>query len=393
MNLQGPRSSAPPPGEAARLAGERADADRRYNEALTSLDEAIVSAGGRSALEQHDLDRIATALIVFLQQITAFVETKDREAQAKTAEELSRLTAALETISELRTQVSVLQRTVASLTRTRHPAPATPDAAPGTVHPAPGADHPVTGALHSAPPGAPLGTLRYVGFEDAFRGSDAAIAERLAAYVPLFAGASNVIDLGCGRGEFVAALDTAGIPARGVDLNPEMVEVARDRGLDVVAGDALTFLEAQPDESLGGLMAAQVVEHLEPAYLMRLIDSAATKLRPGAPIVLETINAACWLAFFSSYIRDLTHVRPIHPETLQFLLRAGRFERVTIRYSEPVPEAVKMQPVHLPAEILTAADSSSRALAALTHTINANMAVLNNLMFTHLDYAAIGYRT
>jgi O-antigen chain-terminating methyltransferase len=381
MNLQGPRSSAPPPDDAARLAGERAEADRRYNEALTALDEAIVGAGARSALERHDIELIATTLIVFLQQITAFVETKDREAQAKTAHELSKLAASLENMSELRTQVSVLQRSIAALTRTRQPAPGTVDTAPGTLRPAPTGD------------GSPLGAVRYVGFEDAFRGSDAAIAERLAAYIPLFGGASNVVDLGCGRGEFVAALDHAGIPARGVDLNPEMVEVARDRGLDVVVGDALTFLEAQADESLGGLMAAQVVEHLEPAYLVRLIDSAATKLKPGAPIVLETINAACWLAFFSSYIRDLTHVRPIHPETLQFLLRAAQFERVTIRYSSPVSEEVRMQPVHLPAELLAAGDPPSRALTALTHTINANMTVLNNLMFTHLDYAAIGYRT
>ena len=92
--------------------------------------------------------------------------------------------------------------------------------------------------------------------------------------------------------------------------------------------DALGVPAALPDASLGGIIATQVVEHLEPSYLMRLLDAAARKLRPGAPIVLETINPACWLAFFSSYIRDLTHVRPVHPETLQYLLRASGFERV-----------------------------------------------------------------
>ncbi len=61
--------------------------------------------------------------------------------------------------------------------------------------------------------------------------------------------------------------------------------------------------------------------------------------------MIETINPACWLAFFSSYIRDLTHVRPVHPETLQYLLRANGFERVSLRYSAPVAEQVKMKAV------------------------------------------------
>jgi O-antigen chain-terminating methyltransferase len=109
--------------------------------------------------------------------------------------------------------------------------------------------------------------------------------------------------------------------------------------------------------------------------------------------VLETINPACWLAFFSSYLRDLTHVRPVHPETLQYLLRASGFTRVEIRYSSPVPEQVKMKTIDLPAEILAATDPSSRAIADVAHAVNTNSTILNNLMFTHLDYAAVGYRS
>jgi O-antigen chain-terminating methyltransferase len=135
-----------------------------------------------------------------------------------------------------------------------------------------------------------------------------------------------------------------------------------------------------------------VVEHLEPRYLMRLIDAAARALRPGSPIVLETINPACWLAFFSSYIRDLTHVRPVHPDTLQYLLRASGFDRVAIRYSAPVPDHMKMQTIDLPAAVLAGGDATAAALWRVAHAVNVNAAVLNNLMFTHLDYAAIGYR-
>ena len=70
---------------------------------------------------------------------------------------------------------------------------------------------------------------------------------------------------------------------------------------------------------------------------MRALDLAYHKLRPGSRIVLETINPACWFAFFASYIRDLTHVRPIHPETLQYLLTASGFERATIEWRSPYP--------------------------------------------------------
>lgn len=218
----------------------------------------------------------------------------------------------------------------------------------------------------------------YVGFEDQFRGSAEDIAKNLASYVPLFAGASDVLDIGCGRGEFLALLREQGISARGIDLNASMVEVCREQGLQADTADALTFLRAQPDASLGGLLAAQVVEHLEPGYLTQLLDAAAAKLRPGAPIVLETINPACWFAFFESYVRDITHVRPIHPDTLRFLLVASGFQRIDVQFRAPYPEHEKLRPVHgLPADA--------------AETINGNTSKLNSLLFTYLDYAAIAY--
>ena len=93
-------------------------------------------------------------------------------------------------------------------------------------------------------PGAPdaPAALAYVGFEDRFRGSEAEIRSRLTDYVPYFSGASDVLDVGCGRGEFLDLLKQAGITARGLDLNPEMVEVCKARGLDATAGDAVSYL-------------------------------------------------------------------------------------------------------------------------------------------------------
>ena len=178
---------------------------------------------------------------------------------------------------------------------------------------------------------------KYVGFEDAFRGSSEDIQRQLRNYIPIFAGASDVLDIGCGRGEFLALLRENGVTARGIDLNDAMVAVCREKGFEATKADALSYLRGVPAGSLGGLFAAQVVEHLEPAYLTRLLEAAFDALRPGAPIVLETINPACWFAFFESYIRDITHVRPLHPDTLKFLLIASGFQQIEIRYSAPYP--------------------------------------------------------
>jgi 2-polyprenyl-3-methyl-5-hydroxy-6-metoxy-1,4-benzoquinol methylase len=358
------------------LTRDRQEADQRYNDALTALDRAIVDSGKHENLGREDFERLTNALIVFLQQITVFVETKDRELAAETAVRVDAIARSIDSVAELRTQVGALQRAVQSLSRNVHPG----TLAPGTLAP-PSTRHSDQNPL-------------YVAFEDQFRGSAETVSEKLRTYVPVFQSASGpVVDLGCGRGEMLAVLKAAGVNAQGVDANGDMAAIAHERGLDATQGDALAYLQALDDESVGGIVATQVIEHLEPAYLTRLLSTASHKMQRGAPIVLETINPACWLAFFSSYIRDLTHVRPVHPDTLQYLLRASGFSEVTIAYSAPVPAPMKMRTIDIPAEVLTAKDAASIVLQSLAHTLNANATILNSLMFTHMDYAAIGYRS
>jgi O-antigen chain-terminating methyltransferase len=194
-----------------------------------------------------------------------------------------------------------------------------------------------------------------------------------------------VLDVGCGRGEFLELLKARGISARGLDLNHEMVEVCRARGLDVTEADVVSYLEGLPDASLGGLFAAQVVEHLQPDYLLRLLDVVFHKLRPGSPIVLETLNPACWTAFFDSFIRDITHVWPLHPDTLKYLVLASGFTKADVEYRSPVPQQDRLQPIAVPA-------GAGAELADLVEAFNANVEKLNARMFTYLDYAIVAQR-
>lgn len=270
---------------------------------------------------------------------------------------------------QLRTSIGVLQQALQAIRRELERVAQAPPAAGQTAPPPPAAT--AANAFTSS-----FDSYKYVGFEDQFRGSQDDIRARVAEYLPVFEGASDVLDVGCGRGEFLDLLKEHGVTARGLDVNHEMVAVCHERGLEADEGDALAYLSSCPDESLGGLFAAQVVEHLQPDYLVRLIDVAYQKLRPGAPIVLETINPACWFAFFESYIRDISHVRPIHPDTLKYFLLATGFQRVEVRYRAPYPQHEKLK--LLPGE------------GEMIETFNANVEKLNRLLFTYLDYAAIG---
>ena len=279
---------------------------------------------------------------------------------------------------ELRTAVGVLRQSNHDLAREieRARGAAAPVGA-GALSPAA-----VSGASGgpAAPPAVAALSHKYVGFEDQFRGSPDDIRARLIPYADLFAGASDVLDVGCGRGEFLALLAERGISARGIDVNESMVEVCRQKGLSASHQDALAYLRAQPEGSLGGLLAAQVVEHLDPGYLTNLLVAAWAALRPGAVVVIETINPACWFAFFESYIRDITHVRPLHPDTLKYLLLASGFEQVEIRYRSPYPEHEKLQRV------------AGANLGDAADVLNANAEKINRLLFTHLDYAAVARR-
>ncbi len=229
----------------------------------------------------------------------------------------------------------------------------------------------------------------YVGFEDQFRGSRDEIRARLADYVPVFAGQTNVLDVGCGRGELLDVFRANGIDAHGIDINGAMVDACRERGLKAETSDAISYLDRLPDGSLGGLIAIQVVEHLEPPVLVHFLETAFLKLRPGAPIVLETINAACWMAFFETYIRDLTHARPLHPDTLKFLVQASGFSHADVRFRAPVVDADRLPRVNVPG---ASADASPAALVQVIDAVNAHADRLNARLFSSMDYAVIARR-
>lgn len=192
-----------------------------------------------------------------------------------------------------------------------------------------------------APPAAPssLPSLDYAAFAERFRGSEEYVRERQRFYAPYFAGRADVLDLGCGRGEFLDLMREAGVSARGIELSPELAALCRTKGIEADCGDLLERLPAVAHASLGGIFCAHVVEHLPPEHLPGLIRTAAAKLRPNGILAIETPNPECLAVFATHFYLDPTHVRPVPPGLLGFYMQESGLGRIELHRFSPAVDA------------------------------------------------------
>src|SRR5579862_3895281 len=150
------------------------------------------------------------------------------------------------------------------------------------------------------------GDSDYVAFEQLFRGPAERVVELQRPYLTLLADHEPVLDVGCGRGEFLELLASEGVAARGVDSDAGMVARCRALGLDVEQGDANEHLSGLPDGSLGAIFSAQVIEHLPHEQLSRLLELSLRKLSPGGLFIAETVNPHR-ISSLKTFWVDLTH--------------------------------------------------------------------------------------
>jgi O-antigen chain-terminating methyltransferase len=173
----------------------------------------------------------------------------------------------------------------------------------------------------------------YSRFEDRFRGSSSELAEEQRGYLPIFgdpAERPRIVDLGCGRGEMLKLLESAGFEAVGIETDGNMLEVCRKENLNVLEADAILWLQSIEPESLDGIFCAQVIEHLPVAAVPSLVAAARRTLKRGAPLVIETIDPRSAFALGNWFYADMTHVRPVYPPTLVFLCEAENFSTVEL---------------------------------------------------------------
>jgi 2-polyprenyl-3-methyl-5-hydroxy-6-metoxy-1,4-benzoquinol methylase len=218
---------------------------------------------------------------------------------------------------ELRT---IRQRSAAPLSQ---PTPTEPT----PTEPTPTEPTPTTRAMPSS--------IDWLRFAERFRGPESIVLEHQRRYIPRFTGTTNILDLGCGRGEFLQAAKEAGLLATGVEAHPEFVALCQAKGLDAKCADMFAFLDSQADQSLGGVFCSHVVEHVEAAQLPALIHLIGRKAKPSAPVVFETPNAESAAIFTTHFYLDPTHVRPVPAALLRFYLEEAGFGSVEVEHLAP----------------------------------------------------------
>ena len=200
----------------------------------------------------------------------------------------------------------------------------------------------------------------YAAFEASFRGSREEIKRRLEVYLDRVTSISSdlpVLDIGCGRGEWIELLGEHGVAAYGVDLNSVFVADARANNLDVREAEALAHLRGLADASLAGLTGFHIIEHLELDDLIRIIDEANRVLAPGGFILFETPNPENLIVGASTFWSDPTHRAPLRPSVSRFMVEYRGFIDAEVIYLHP--EDARMR--------LSGADETSQRLNQLLY--------------------------
>ncbi len=222
----------------------------------------------------------------------------------------------------------------------------------------------------------------YVSFEDRFRGTREDIKHRVAVYLPFIedavAGTDSrpILDIGCGRGEWLELLKEHGLTARGLDYNKWMVAQCREMGLDVIQGEAVEHLRSLARDSFSAITGMHIVEHLPFTHMIALFDEVLRVLKPGGIAIFETPNPENLIVAACNFYCDPTHLKPIPPPTIQFIAEARGFVRTRIE--------------RLNAAVLT---NPFRGIhASSIEEIKVIRNLLENTYFGAPDYALIMYK-
>ncbi len=194
--------------------------------------------------------------------------------------------------------------------------------------------------LQTPAPAPPQPEFDYARFAERFRGSEDYVRKGQQFYLPYFTGRREVLDIGCGRGEFLELMRAAGVAARGIDLSRESVDLCRKKGLEADVADLFAYLAELPESSLDGILSAQVVEHLPPDRLPDMVRLAASRLQRDGILAIETPNPECLAIFASHFYLDPTHTRPVPHALLAFYMEEYGLGGIEVHRLSPAIESM-----------------------------------------------------
>lgn len=219
-------------------------------------------------------------------------------------------------------------------------------------------------------------------FSEVERGSSDVLLHKLSQYVPYFEGVTKpVIDIGCGKGDFLELMSKTSTKAYGVDLDDDAVRMAKERGLDARLEDLFKHLGELEENSLGGAFSSQVVEHLPAIMLAQLYEELYRVVVPNGLVIIETPNPATFSTHVQSFWRDPTHTRPVPAPALDFAARSAGFVTEKTVFTSPTPENEKLQHIDL--------EPIDPLMAEFVKRFNANAEKLDDVLFGYQDYALV----
>lgn len=221
--------------------------------------------------------------------------------------------------------------------------------------------------------------IDYFKFQEHMRGSCTAIKDRQQSYLPYFEQCQSVVDLGCGRGEFLEVLREHGVGAVGVDSYGKSIEYCRMKGLQASEGDAIQFLCNQKENSIDGIFAAQLIEHIPAGKILELCRESYRVMKPGSYIVLETPNPMCLSVYMNSFYLDPSHKNPVHPHLMEYFMQECGFRNVQVVY-------VKESKVNYRFPLLHAENCDN------LEEFNDGINFLSDIMFGSQDYAIVAQK-
>ncbi len=186
----------------------------------------------------------------------------------------------------------------------------------------------------------------YINFEDRFRGSEKEVAERQKIYLPRLMkvsplNKSPIVDIGCGRGEFLQLLEREKLPAIGVDINDEMIKRAGEKGLEVINSDAIKYLRNRRPNSISAITGFHIVEHIPFNDLLGLFEASFNSLKNGGIVIFETPNPENLVVGSCNFYNDPSHLKPIPPEVLKFALESIGFVDAEILRLHPIKKKLE----------------------------------------------------
>ena len=224
----------------------------------------------------------------------------------------------------------------------------------------------------------------YLEFEARQRGTEEDIGQRVAEYLPYLKDRGTILDLGCGRGEALAVFARHGLVCRGVDSSGEMVARCVEKGLEAEEGDLFEALASVEEGTLGAVVSFHVIEHLPAPALARLVRLAWRALEPGGVLILETPSPLSVVMSARNFWIDPTHLRPVHPASLELTYREAGFEPVHRLDLHPFPDEERLPEIDLA--------SLPEDQKELADSVNRLRDLLDGLLFGARDYALVGIK-